>query len=319
MTSKQSEQHSGERELLYFWALGDLHYRALAAWRELNLQRLSVMYKDFQSLWKGEEGEPAFCVSPGDIVDTCAIDDYQLAKASIEEQLQAIPFYPGVGNHEYYGPNGEDPAGMAETYVSTWQRPLRYSWQAGEVICIMLDYPNPFKLENPKQVYLAEETLNFLDSTLAAHASQPALIFLHCPLHDTVLDRDPENYRDYNTLQKFFSLENSQEVRDILGRHSNTRLFFSGHTHSGWEAPNLVKTEQLGDHEVTFINLMSPWYTGTHTGPYRDPESRAMMYHADTPDVIPTFAVRLFEEQTIIRVRDHRTQRWLKEWTIAFR
>jgi hypothetical protein len=133
-----------------------------------------------------------------------------------------------------------------------------------------------------------------------------------------VLDRDPERHRDYNTLQNFFSLENSKEVRDILARHSNAHLFFSGHTHSGWDAPNLVKTEQLDNHEVTFINLMSPWYTGTHTGPNRD-SHRVMRYFPDVPNVIPTFAVRIFPEQAIIRVRDHYTQKWLKEWTIELR
>jgi hypothetical protein len=322
MTSRQSDHFttiSQQHELLYFWAFGDLHYRALSAWRELNLQRLAIMYNDLQLLWQGDEGQPAFCVSPGDIVDTCAIDDYHLAKADIEQHLKAIPFYPGVGNHEYYGPNGEDPARMAESYTSVWERPLRYSWQVSEVICIMLDYPDPFKLENPKYVYLAQETLDFLDETLTAHASQPAIIFLHCPLYDTVLDRDPENYRDYNSRQHFFSLENSKEVRDVLARHANAHLLFNGHTHSGWEAPGLVKTEQLGDHPVTFVNLMSPWYTGTHRGPYRHPESREMLYHADEPDVIPTFAVRLFPEQALIRVRDHKTQTWLKEWTVELK
>jgi hypothetical protein len=44
-----------------------------------------------------------------------------------------------------------------------------------------------------------------------------------------------------------------------------------------------------------------------------------MLYRADEPDVIPTFAVRLFPEHALLRVRDHRTQSWLKEWTIAFK
>jgi len=317
MTSRQSNQFATDRELLYFWALGDLHYRAIPSWHEQHTKRLATMYKDLQELWNGDEGKPAFCVSPGDIVDTCAIENYQLAKTTIEEQLDSIPFYPGVGNHEYYGPNGEDPARMAETYTHIWERPLRYSWQAGEVICIMLDYPDPFKLENSKYVYLSAETLHFLDATLAAHSTHPAIIFLHCPLHDTVLDRDPEHYRDYNSLQNFFSPENSKEVRDILARHANACLFFSGHTHSGWEAPNLVKTEQLGDHAVTFINLMSPWYTGRHKGPSL---SRGhVTYTPDVPNIIPTFAVRLFAEQAIIRVRDHSIQKWLKEWIVPLK
>lgn len=302
------------RELLYFWAIGDLHYRDIPSWHEQHTERLTMMYQDLHDLWNGEEGQPAFCVSPGDIVDTCAIENYRLAKTSIEEQLGTIPFYPGVGNHEYYGPNGEDPTQMADTYMRNWQKPLRYSWQAGEVICIMLDYPDPMTLEQPKYVYLSEETLNFLDTTLAEYAAHPAIIFLHCPLYDTVLDRDPQRTRDYHSRQNFFAPENSNEVRAILARHQNACLFISGHTHSGWQAPNLVKTEHLGQHPVTFVNLMSPWYTGTHKGPSLS--KGRVTYRADEPDIIPTFAVRLFPEQAVIRVREHRARKWLNEWIV---
>jgi hypothetical protein len=317
MERTMNSPQAGQQELLYFWAIGDLHYCTIPAWHELHTKRLSLMYNDLHALWSGEEGSPAFCVSPGDIVDTCFIDNHQLAKKSIEEQLGSIPFYPGVGNHEYYGPNGEDPALMAPTYTQTWEKPLRYSWQTGETICIMLDYPDPLTLENSKYVYLSEEALAFLDTTLTAHANLPAIIFLHCPLYDTVLDRDPKRHRDYNSLQHFFSLENSKEIRAILARHTNACLLFSGHTHSGWQAPNLVKTEQLGQHPVTFVHLMSPWYTGTHTGPSLN--KGRVTYVPDTPNIIPTFAVRLFPEQALIRLRDHQTQKWLQEWRVPLR
>ena len=112
---------------------------------------------------------------------------------------------------------------------------------------------------------------------------------------------------------------NSREVRDILARHSNAFLYFSGHTHSGWEAPNLVCTEQLGGHPVTFVNLMSPWYTGTHKGPRLSADGTTVTSTPDTPDVVLTFAVRVYPDQAIIRVREHRTRQWLKHWVIPLR
>ncbi|HZR40349.1 MAG TPA: metallophosphoesterase [Ktedonobacteraceae bacterium] len=303
---------------LSFWALGDLHYRAVPAWNELHLQRLTPLFEDLHALW-GKEGAPAFCVSPGDIVDTCALTNYEFARAALERQLGDILFYPGIGNHEYYGLESEDPDLMAETFTSVWEKPLRYAWRAGDVICIMLDYPDPFKLQDPALVFISQEALTFLDKTLAENAADPAIIFLHCPLRNTVLDRDPEQYRDYNSLQSFFSPENSQEVRDILARHSNACLFLSGHTHSGWEAPNLVVTETLGGHPVTFVNLMSPWYTGTHTGPRLSQDQASIQYVPDDPDVVTSFSVRVYHEQASIRVREHRTHRWLKEWIVPIK
>jgi Calcineurin-like phosphoesterase len=301
--------------LLYFWAIGDLHYRAINPWQRFHVMRLSLMYHDLHELWGA--GGPAFCVSPGDLVETAAMKDYQIAKASILSQMERIPFYPGVGNHEFYGLNGELPAHMGETFTSVWQKPLRYSWTYGAVTCIMLDHPDPHTLDDPKKVVLSQETLDFLETTLATHQDGPAVIFLHCPLYNTVLERDEATHSDFSSLNYFFAPVNSQEVRDILARHKQACLFISGHTHSGWETPGLVKTEQLGGHSVTFVNLMSPWYTGNHTGPSLHEAQDRLDYIADTPDVIPTFAFRVYEDGVNIRVRDSKSKTWLKEWDAA--
>lgn len=294
---------------LYFWAFGDLHYSSFLGWQAAHNRRFAAMFTDLHELWS-EIGTPTFCVSPGDLVETCAQADYQLARESLAQELGDIPFYPGIGNHEYHAPHGEDPQRMASLFTQCWNKPLRYTWGVGGLIHIMLDFPNLHLQESMEHVYITQETLNFLDTALSEHAEQRALIFLHCPPRNTVLDRDPKRHRDFHSLQPFFSPENSQELRDILARHANACLFFSGHTHSGWEAPNLLVTEQLGGHAVTFVNLMSPWYTGHGPGHYSG------SYIADDPDIIPTFCVRIYSDRASIRVRDHQGRRWLKEWTI---
>ncbi len=314
----QASHTATGNELLYFWAIGDLHYRAIPAWNVAHTQRLAPMFEDLCALWQ-EEGRPAFCVSPGDLIETCALENYTTVTKALAEKLADIPFYPGVGNHEYYGPDGEDPAHMAETFSKLWRKPLRYIWTVNGVTCIMLDYPDPHTLENPDYVYVSAETLTFLDETLAQNTTSPTIIFLHCPLRNTVLERDVVAHRDFSSQEKFFSPENSQEVREILARHKNTFLYFSGHTHSGWEAPQLVVTEQLGGHPMTFVNLMSPWYTGTKTGLRLSEDNTGAIYIPDTPNVIPTFAVRVYQDKAIIRVREHFTRRWLKEWQVALR
>ena len=90
-------------ELLYFWAFGDLHYRARDQWHAMHARRLAPMFQDVRSLWL-DEGAPAFCVSPGDIVDTGARENYTLATKDIAAQLGNIPFFPGIGNHEFHAP-----------------------------------------------------------------------------------------------------------------------------------------------------------------------------------------------------------------------
>jgi len=299
-------------ELLYFWALGDLHYRAIDQWQTFHTRRLTPMYQDLRSLWS-EEGTPAFCVSPGDIIEISAPENYQFAKKQLTALLGKIPFYPGIGNHELYTENDDSPEHLIRDFTAFWGKPTCYYWVDGEVLCIMLDpvgYPEP---------YLSQESLIFLQTALAKHPGYTSVIFCHCPLYNTVLDRDPERNLDYHSLDSFFALQNSDEVRAILGKYKQVGLFLSGHTHSGWGAPNLVYTEGLGGHPVTFVNLMSPWYTGYHKGASLDENGSRFEFQPDDPDVSVSFAVRMYRGHAIIKLRDHKMRTWMAQWDISLR
>ena len=308
-------------ELLYFWAFGDLHYRARSEWHAMHSRRMAPMFKDLRLLWL-DEGPPAFCVAPGDIVDTGAPENYKLAKRDLAAQLGNVSFYPGIGNHEFHPESREDKTHTAAEFNSIWGKPVRYSWLVGNILCIMLDQPNPYEpgsLQEKPQVIFSNEALAFLETALANHPKQLAIIFAHCPLRDTVLDRDPQNNVDDDSQDPFFFVENSQEVRSILARHTNAALYISGHTHSGWGSPNLVLTEMLGGHPVTHVNLMSPWYTGIRGGPRLSADRLRLEYHSDDPDVLVTFAVRVYRNSAIIGARDHRTRQWLAKWIVPLR
>src|SRR5579864_4764832 len=92
---------SDNAPLVYFWAFGDLHYGAREEWHALHARRLAPMFEDVRALWL-DEGAPAFCVSPGDIVDDGAPESYTLARKDLAAQLGDVPFYPGIGNHEFH-------------------------------------------------------------------------------------------------------------------------------------------------------------------------------------------------------------------------
>jgi len=307
-----------DQELLYFWAFGDLHYRARDQWHAMHSRRMAPMFQDLRQLWL-EEGSPAFCVSPGDIVDTGAPENYKLAKLDLTVQVGTIPFYPGIGNHEYHAESRQDSIHTVAEFTTAWGKPVRYCWTTGDVVCIMLDQPNPYvpdpRRENSRVIF-STETLTFLDATLAEYKDLQAVIFAHCPLRDTVLDRDPERNLDDDSQDPFFYVENSDEVRAILAEYPNAELYFSGHTHSGWGSPNLILTETLGNHSVTHVNLMSPWYTGTHKGPRLSADRTALEYIPDDPDVLASFAIHIFHKRVLIRLRDHWTRQWLTQWVV---
>ncbi len=305
-------------ELLYFWGLGDLHYYVPEQWRAHQAERFAPMYHDLQALWR-EEGAPAFCVSPGDLVETALHENFELARSELSRMLSDVPLYTSVGNHELW-PEWENEWNRMDEeevthqllaeYSAFWNRPARYYWVENGVLCIVLDplgYPAP---------RFSEETMEFLAATLARHSDAIAVIFSHCPLYNTVLDRDPARKRDYHSLEPFFSIQNSDEVRAMLTKHGNGCLFISGHTHSGWQAPNLVMSAQEGRHPVTFVNLMSPWYTGYHIGPERDETHTRFEFHVDEPDLVMSFAFHIYPQRAEIRLRDHRERRWMAHWNV---
>src|SRR5579875_2693070 len=248
-----------------------------------------------------------------------APENYRLAKKDLAAQLGSVPFYPGIGNHEFHPESRDDQLHTAGEYSTAWDRPVRYSWTVDNILCIMLDQPNPYapdeRRENPHVVF-APETLDFLDTTLARFPERIAVVFAHCPLQNTVLDRDQERNLDEDSTDPFFYVDNSDEVRAILARHANAALYISGHTHSGWGSPNLVFTETLGSHPVTHLNLMSPWYTGKHHGPRWSADRLKLEYRPDDPDVLASFAVRIYPHSALIHMRDHRARQWLTRWTV---
>lgn len=310
--SPPSNNAESGQVLLYFWALGDLHYYTPEQWRAYQSRRFAPMYRDMRALWQ-REGAPAFCVSPGDIVETATPENYQLARRELTALVGDIPFYPGLGNHELWPEHEadvEDVEQLVGDYVTFWDKPARYYWTEGSVLCVMLDvigYPEP---------RLSEEALRFLQTALAKHPRYIAVIFAHCPLYNTVLDRDAQRRRDYHSLLPFFYVHNSEEVRALLSQHSNGCLYISGHTHSGWQAPNLVLTERTGRSPVTSVNLMSSWFTGFEKEPGRNEAHTAFEFYVDEPDLVISFAFHIYRDKAIVRLRDHREQRWMAQWDV---
>ncbi len=308
--ASETGQASGD-ELLYFWAFGDLHYHTPQQWRTYHAQRLAPLFRDLRALWS-QEGAPAFCVSPGDIVERPTPANYQLARQDLIAHLGDIPFYPGLGNHELWADDDDedDSNQFVKHFVIFWNKPTHYYWVQGEVLCVMLDpigYPEP---------RFSRDTLAFLQTALAKHPSHIAVVFAHCPLYNTVLDRSPEQKRDYHSLMPFFSIQNSDEVRVLLARHHTGCLYISGHTHSGWQAPNLVYTEQVGTSRLTSVNLMSPWFTGYEKEPGHTAEKDIFDFYIDEPDLVVSFAFQVYRNYATIRLRNHRENTWMAQWQV---
>lgn len=154
---------------------------------------------------------PDLVVISGDLVDKPLPEAYKHLKALLSA-LQ-IPFVAIPGNHD-----GRELMRVAfpnQRYADTGGA-LNATRAVGGIDVVLIDSTVP---EAPYGT-LAPETLAWLDETLGASQTRPALLFLHHPPFVTgIRHMDVQNLR------------NAGELAILLRRHERARLVAAGHVH----------------------------------------------------------------------------------------
>ncbi|MEI9806204.1 MAG: phosphodiesterase [Pseudolabrys sp.] len=154
---------------------------------------------------------PDMVVISGDLADTPSSQEYDhllALLAPLQISFVAIP-----GNHD-------DRALMRaalpnQGYASTGDA-LNLSRSVNDLDIVLVDSSVP----GASHGELDASTLIWLDTTLAASATRPALLFLHHPPFATGIGHmDVQNLR------------NAAELATVLGRHKRARLVAAGHVH----------------------------------------------------------------------------------------
>jgi 3',5'-cyclic AMP phosphodiesterase CpdA len=154
---------------------------------------------------------PQLVVISGDLADTPSAEEYEHLK-SLLAPLD-IPFVAVPGNHDDRAlmraalPNGGYAHGSG---------PLDSLYEAGALDLVLLDSSVPGKPHG----LLEDGTLKWLDATLVASRTRPALLFLHHPPFVTGI-----NHMDVQNLH------NAAAFGDTLKRHPRIRLVAAGHVH----------------------------------------------------------------------------------------
>src|SRR5260370_39486910 len=60
---------------------------------------------------------------------------------------------------------------------------------------------------------------------------------------------------------------------------------------------------------------MSPWYTGYHKGASLY-DGTHLKFYPDDPDIVASFAFRIYRKQAIVSLRDQRERTWMAEWSV---
>jgi 3',5'-cyclic AMP phosphodiesterase CpdA len=154
---------------------------------------------------------PDLVVISGDLVDTPRQDEYKHL-ARLLAPLQ-IPFAAVPGNHD---DRALLRAALPDQPYAAPHGALNLARQVGEVDVLLLDSSVP----GTNFGMLDAATLAWLDATLAASRTRPALMFLHHPPFVTgIAHMDVQNLR------------NAAELAARVRRHPRVRLIAAGHVH----------------------------------------------------------------------------------------
>lgn len=154
---------------------------------------------------------PDLVVISGDLVDTPVRPSYDhLTRllAPLQIAFAAIP-----GNHDT---RDAMRAALPDRHYAPAGGPLNSVRMIGEVDVVLLDTVVPGANHGELDAW----TLGWLDDTLGASPTRPALLFLHHPPFTTgIRHMDVQNLR------------NAGDLAAIVGRHRRVRLVAAGHVH----------------------------------------------------------------------------------------
>jgi 3',5'-cyclic AMP phosphodiesterase CpdA len=253
--------------------VGDLHAGAITD------VRMDAVMRDVERL-----GTPALHLQLGDMTEAGTEAEDRLALGFLD--ALPGPWATALGNHDIIR-NTRTAAAWARAYG-----------QSGPNFSVDLDFARVILIAPARSRpggaagRLSRDTLDFLDDQLAQGPDE-CWVACHWPLFRTVMG-DPRLH--FTSAMEAFHAKPDPQIRAILARHRNARLWLSGHTHSPLSAPGLIKRVRLaGDHTLVAINASAL----VGIGKRRDPRAPlCSLYLTKRRDRIE------------VRCRDHRAGSW---------
>ena len=254
--------------------IGDVHAGAIKR------PRVAAMLEDANQL-----STPAAHLQIGDVTERGLPEEDVLALRWLD-RLPG-PAYTVLGNHDVMH-NKRTAAAWAKTYGN---KAPSYVIDLDFVRIIALAPDRDLPKEQSGT--LSPATLKWLEQRLK-NAGRDCWIACHWPLYKTVMG-DPGKL--YTSAMESFHAKPDGQIRALLARHPNAKVWISGHTHSPLEAPGLITRAKLpGDRSIVSINLSAI----VGVGKTREPQ-----------DPIRSLYLSHFPGKLEIRFRDHGERRWL--------
>ena len=202
--------------------LGDLHAGAITR------ARVEAVSRDVELL-----GPPALHLQVGDATEGGRTHEDVLAREFLDE-LPA-QWVTALGNHDILH-NDRSVADWGRAYG---QRSQNFTVELDFVRLVVI---GPDRSEPGRRAgRLSRATLSFLERELAG-TDKDCWVVCHWPLLRTVMG-DPRLH--FTSAMEAFHAKPDPDIRELLARHRNAKLWLSGHTHSPLSAPGLIKHTRL--------------------------------------------------------------------------
>ena len=253
--------------------LGDLHAGAISR------VRVDAVSRDIGLL-----GPPALHLQVGDATEGGRKHEDIVAR----EFLDALPagWVTALGNHDILH-NDRTVADWGRAYG---QRSQNFTVEMDFVRLVVI---GPDRNEPGRRAgRLSSATLSFLERELAG-TDGDCWVVCHWPLLRTVMG-DPRLH--FTSAMEAFHAKPDADIRELLARHRNAKVWISGHTHSPLSAPGLIKRTRLAPkRSIVAVNASALVGTGKRRLPGAP---LCSLYLTHRPGFVE------------VRCRDHRAGAW---------
>jgi 3',5'-cyclic-AMP phosphodiesterase len=233
----------------------------------------------------------------GDIADDGRTEQMEAFKKVMAAVAKPDQLLVNTGNHDFYDQDASDDEELRR-FREAFGLPAAYSSRvAGGLHIVML--ANELHKSAPRYrewAWLSPAQLKWFERVLAEHREKFTVVCLHQPLQDTVVWSWGGN--------DFAGCGQAKELRAILAKNPQVRLWLSGHTHMGAEVAGNVS----GQGRVTFVGLGSTFYqfvqsdVATEFGNFRKDLS-----------VSQSRLLEVWPDRVVLRARDHVARAWMEE------
>lgn len=239
--------------------------------------------------------KPDLLLVNGDVTDRGYVGEYETFFEAVKSVLGAkLPVSITTGNHEFYDKEATDETEISRFLkASGQQRPYSALKVAGVHFVLLATEMWKNAPKNPEWAWLTPAQLDWFEQTLAANRDLFTIVLLHQPLQDTVIWSHGGN--------DFGGCGQVKELKAILAKNPQVKLWLSGHTHQRIEAES--NKAQIG--QTRFLSLGSTAYQI-----YLDAngQARDRDWEASQSRIL-----EIWPEKIVLKSRDHQAKQWLDQ------